>query len=66
MSVARIRRKQMARLLGVQVSEVRKIHDSLIKKGYIKPLNKDGAFRLTVPDPKLASTIPYNPIKFTS
>jgi DNA-binding IclR family transcriptional regulator len=66
MTTTKISLKQTAKLLGIRVSEAKRIHNSLIKKGYIKPLNKDGAFRLTVPDPKLASTIPYNPTKFTS
>ena len=65
-NVANISRKQMAKLLGVSVSKVRKIYNSLIAKGYIKELGRDGAFQLTVPDPKLAATIPYNPIRFKS
>ncbi len=64
MSVAKISHKQIARLLGVRVSEARKIHNSLIRKGYIKPLNKDETFELTVPDPNIAAKMYRNPIKF--
>ena len=65
MNTTKISRKQIAQLLGVSVTEAAKIHNSLINKGYIKPLNKDGAFKLSALDPHIAERTPYNPIKFT-
>ncbi|WPY01785.1 Helix-turn-helix domain protein (plasmid) [Candidatus Trichorickettsia mobilis] len=65
MNATKISRTQIAKLLGVSVSEVIKIHNSLIAKGYIKALNKDGASELTVPDPNIATKMHRNPIKFT-
>ena len=66
MNITKISRIQMARLLGVSVSEAIKIHNSLIAKGYIKPLNKDGTFELTVPDSNIVAKMDRNLIKFTS
>ena len=38
MNTTKISRKQIAQLLGVSVTEAAKIHNSLINKGYIKPI----------------------------
>lgn len=65
MNYSTITYKQMARLLGISVSEAKKIHNSLVKKGYIKELENGNVFQLTVPDPELAAKIPSNPIRFT-
>jgi len=66
MNVTKISLKQMAKLLGVSVSEAVTIHNSLIAKGYIKPLKNGAACILTAPDHNMAAKIPYNPIRFTS
>ena len=65
MNYSTISYKQMAKLLGISVSETKKIHNSLVKKGYIKELENGNVFQLTVPDPELATKIPSNPIRFT-
>jgi Mn-dependent DtxR family transcriptional regulator len=64
MTYSTITYKQMAKLLGISVSEAKKIHNSLVKQGYIKELGNGGVFQLTAPDPELAAKIPYNPIRF--
>lgn len=64
MNITKINRKQIAKLLGVSVTEAVKIHNSLIKKGYIKPLNTNETFELTVLDPNIAAKMYRNPIKF--
>ena len=59
--------KKMAKLLGVSVSDVRKIHNSLITKGYIRTLKDDATFQLTVPDKDIAAQMHYGSfIKYTS
>ena len=59
--------KKIAKLLGVSVSDVRKLHDSLIAKGYIKTLKNSATFQLTVPDKDIAAQMHYGSfIKYTS
>ena len=66
MNLVNISYKEMAKLLGVSVSEARKIHNSLIEKGYIKQTEDCSTFQLTCPDQDIAAQMPCSLIKYAS
>ena len=66
MNLVNISYKEMAKLLGVSVSEARRIHNSLIEKGYIKKTKDGSTFQLTIPDEDTTVQMPCSPIKYAS